>query len=401
MASVFPFRAYRPKKNTVKKISCPPYDVIETDEARAAADGNPNSFLHVIRPEIDLPAGTAYDDERVYTKGAENLQNFINNEWLIHADEPAVYLYRLSHKNFSQTGLFCCVSVDEYDNETILKHELTRPSKEDDRTKHILSQKAHAEPVMLTYSDDSTIPSLQDEVTEHQKPLFDFKASDGVRHQLWEIPGHEQFVEAFKNIKRLYIADGHHRCKSASRAAHELKTGHTGGDENFNFFPAVIFPAEQMRILAYNRLIHNLPVKFAEKLYDRFEVTEEATPSPAEKGEISLYQNGKWLGAKLPEVENANAVEKLDVYRLQKFMLEPMLDITDPRRDKNISFVGGSRGTDELEQRVDSGQADLAISMYPTSINGLIDVTDEGSLMPPKSTWFEPKLRSGLLIHKF
>lgn len=401
MASVFPFRSWHPRPDKVKKISSPPYDVVDTEEARKSAKNNPESFLHVIRPEIDLPTGTVFNDERVYEKGAENLRRFMNEDLLVQEQEPALYLYQLQWNNNIQTGLFCCVSVDEYDNETILKHELTRPAKEDDRTRHILTQQAHAEPVMLTYRRKPEIAELQNKAIKNQKPLFDFTAADGVKHRLWKISDDQLLCEAFKKVEHFYIADGHHRCKSASRAAHELRNESNNGKEAFNYFPAVIFPSSRMHILAYNRLIHNLPDTFFDQLQQRFEITEKTDPEPQKKGELSLYLKNRWIGIELPKVTNPNAAEKLDVYRLQEFLLEPLLNIKDQRRDENISFVGGSRGTGELEQRVESGKADLAISMYPTSIEELIAVSNEGLLMPPKSTWFEPKLRSGLLVHTF
>ncbi len=399
MASIFPFRAWRPHSSKVKQISCPPYDVIDTDEARALAKNNSKNFLHIIRPEIDLPADTAFNDESVYKKGAENLQRFLDENLLIQEEQPSLYLYQLEREGSIQTGLFGCVSVEEYDNKIILKHELTQPDKEDDRTKHVLAQQAHAEPVMLTYGSRSDIQTLQNEIKAGNKHLFDFEAPNGVRHTLWKVENSEPFIDAFKKIERLYIADGHHRCKSASRAAHEMRNE---SDENaFNYFPAVLFPSSEMHILPYNRLIHQLPDNFEENLHKHFEITDSAKPSPPKKGDISLYLNNIWLGLTLPETNGEDSVEKLDVYRLQKFLLEPLLNITDQRRDENISFVGGSRGTKELEQRVDSGDTELAVSMFPTAIEELIAVSDEGGLMPPKSTWFEPKLRSGLLVHTF
>lgn len=401
MASVFPFRAWHPHPENIEKVSCPPYDVINTEEARALAENNPKSFLHVIRPEIDLPAGTPFNDEDVYKKGAENLRRFLRDGLLIQEQESNLYLYQLEWEGKTQTGIFCCVSVEEYDREVILKHELTRPHKEDDRTKHILAQQAHAEPVMLTYKEQPAVTKLQQDVIKNEKPLFSFKAADDVQHRLWKIIDAEPFIKKFKEVSRLYIADGHHRCKSASRAAHVLRKGNGELVEAFNYFPAVIFPASQMKVLAYNRLVHHLPEKFREKLYDRFDIIEDASPLPGAKGYISLFLDGEWLGLELRGIENARAVEKLDVYRLQKFILEPLLNIKDQRRDDNISFVGGIRGTHELEKKVMSGGAELAISLYPTAIEELIAVSDKGDLMPPKSTWFEPKLRSGLLVHTF
>ncbi len=403
MASIFPFRAWRPNTNTVKKISCPPYDVINTKEARSLAKNKPQSFLHVIRPEIDLPVNTSFNHPSVYEQGAKNLKKFVAEQLLIQEPEPTLYLYQLGWKDKVQTGLFGCISVDEYDDEIILKHELTRPDKEDDRTKHILKQQAHAEPVMLTYKDHPDIQELSKKIMDKNKPVFDFKASDHVQHCLWKINEPEPFVQQFTEVEHLYIADGHHRCKSASRAAHRLRKKQPASSrkEAFNYFPAVIFPTSEMHILAYNRLVHTVPDNFMERLHTHFDVRTHAAPSPAKKGQISFYINKNWHGLALPVSKNPNSVEKLDAHRLQEFLLEPLLAIDDPRKNDNISFIGGIRGTEELEKRVDAGEAELAISMYPTGVNELITVSDDGLLMPPKSTWFEPKLRSGLLVHKF
>lgn len=403
MAILHPFKAWRPSPQEVETISCPPYDVISTEEARQAARGNPKSFLHIIRPEIDLPKGTPFNDPTVYKKGAENLQAFKDHGWLQQDEKNALFIYQLGWKGETQTGIFGCVSVDEYDEDIILKHELTRPDKEDDRTRHITEQQAHAEPVMLTCKDECGITRMAQRITQNGDPLFDFTAPDGVTHRLWKVPNARELVEAFSTLKHLYIADGHHRCKAASRAAHleRKQAAAPSGDEEFNYFPAVIFPMNEMRILAYNRLIFDIPDDFLAQLSERFELQSNADPMPQEKGTLCLYTGETWYKLSLPVQEEASAAEKIDAARLQKYILEPMLGITDPRRDDNITFVGGIRGTEALKQRVDSGQASLAISMYPTSIEELVEVSDQGLLMPPKSTWFEPKLRSGLLVHTF
>ncbi len=402
MAILHPFKAWRPDSENVEEIACVPYDVVSVKEARTLAKGKPKSFLHVIRPEIDLPEGTDPHDDRVYAKGAENLQDFLNEEVLKQEQEPHVYVYQLIRNDRPQTGIFACVSVEDYDEDVILKHELTRPAKEDDRTRHILTQEAHAEPVMMTYKDDKETAELI-EATTQQEPLFDFEASDGVVHKIWKAENTEAFVDAFESIQNLYIADGHHRCKSASRAAAQKRQNnpnHTGTEE-YNFFPAVVFPMSNMNILAYNRVVHSIPENFLDVISDKFELTADSDPEPSEKGTISIYIDGRWYGMELPVDDDPTSVEKLDVHRLQEFILSPLLDINDPRRDENISFVGGIRGTEELEKLVEEQEAELAISMYPTSIEELVEVSDEGLLMPPKSTWFEPKLRSGLLVHTF
>lgn len=403
MAILHPFNALKPSPEYVEDIACVPYDVVSAKEARLLAEGNKKSFLHVIRPEIDLPENTAFNDEHVYKKGRKNLDQMRADNLLKRDADSAVYIYQLEWKGSVQTGIFGCVSVEDYDNEVILKHELTRPAKEDDRTKHILTQSAHAEPVMMTYRDKTEVDNFVESYIKSNEPIFDFSAEDGVTHTLWKVADPQKLVQNFEDIDSLYIADGHHRCKSASRAAEELKNAnpdHTGNEE-YNFFPAVLFPMSQMNILPYNRLIHSIPDNFIQQLKKKFTLTDTTNPTPKEKGNICIYLGHKWQRLQLPGKNNPNSVEQLDAYRLQEFLLKPMLGIKDPRTNDNISFVGGIRGTKELEKRVNTGEADLAVSMYPTSIEELVQVSDEHLLMPPKSTWFEPKLRSGLLIHTF
>jgi uncharacterized protein (DUF1015 family) len=407
MATLHPFRAVRPDPKQVEDIASVPYDVINTEEARAMAAGVPTSFLHVIRPEIDLPEGTDEHDDAVYGQGAENMEAFVSAPYTRQEATPSLYVYRLVMNGREQTGLFSCVSVAEYDKGTIVKHEKTRPVKETDRTRHILMQQAHAEPVMLTYRDEDAVHALVAQVQETD-PLYDLEADDGVRHTIWRVDEPEAFVDAFRAVYRLYIADGHHRCKAASRAAdvlrEEVEQVPSTGLPEFEFFPAVLFPMSHMHIMAYNRVVLDLPeppTAFRETLQQRFDLVPVADPVPDEKGTVCLYLDDEWLSMRLPEATGERAVDQLDVARLSEAILEPLLDITDPRRDPNIDFVGGIRGTDALEHRVDEGNAQLAVSMYPTAIEELLAVSDEGSLMPPKSTWFEPKLRSGLLVHDF
>ena len=405
MATLHPFHAVRPVPNEVEEIASVPYDVISVEEARDLAEGKPKSFLHVIRPEIDLPEGTDEHDDAVYRQGAENLRAFVEADYTLTEDEPGLYVYRLVMDGRSQTGLFGCVSVDEYDDETIVKHEKTRPVKEDDRTRHILEQQAHAEPVMLTYRDEETVNAIVDEA-QQADPLYDFTAEDGVRHTVWKLDDPTGVVDAFERIEHLYIADGHHRCKAASRAAKELRGGDGSGEApEYAFFPAVLFPMSQMHIMAYNRVLFELPEApgdFLDTLDDRFNLERDVDdPVPETKGFVCLYLDGAWHRLALPPSNGVRVVDQLDIARLSEYVLEPYLDITDPRRDPTIDFVGGIRGTDELEHRVENGEARMAVSMYPTSIEELVAVSDEGSLMPPKSTWFEPKLRSGLLVHDF
>ncbi|NBC15894.1 MAG: DUF1015 family protein [Bacteroidetes bacterium] len=404
MAILHPFYALRPVSHVVKQVASVPYDVVSVAEARTLAEGNPHSFLHVIRPEIDLPEGTDEHDDAVYKKGAENLRAYAESDISMQEEVPALYVYRLIMDGRAQTGIFGCVAVSDYDDDTILKHEKTRPAKEDDRTRHILTQQAHAEPVMLTFRDDDTVRDLIDQTTDGD-PLYDFTADDGVQHTLWKVAAPEALVEAFAAIPKLYVADGHHRCKAASRAAAELRTTTTAEPPEFEFFPAVLFPMADMHIMAYNRIVYDLPVApvdFMKTLTERFEVKADVeNPVPPEKGKICLYLDGQWHQLTLPPSRHATVDAQLDVARLNEHLLEPLLGITDVRTDPNVDFVGGIRGTDELERRVDSGEADLAFSMVPTRIEELVAVSDAGLLMPPKSTWFEPKLRSGLLVHLF
>ncbi len=401
MAVLHPFRALRPLPAVVKKVACVPYDVIDTREARALAEGNERSFLHVIRPEIDLPPGTDEHADAVYEKGAENLRAYAASDESVQEREPSLYVYRIVMNGRAQTGLYGCVAVADYDDDTILKHEKTRPDKEDDRTRHILTQQAHAEPVMLAFRDDEAVRSLMAEA-QQAEPLYDFEAEDGIRHTVWQMPRPQAVVEAFAQVPTLYVADGHHRCKAASRAFHDTESA--SPDDEVAFFPAALFPSSELQILAYNRIVKVLPQgagTFLDQLKTRFDVRENVPPVPEKKGDVSLYLVGTWYGITLPPTEGDATADTLDVARLGEHVLEPLLGITDPRTDQNLSFVGGIRGTAELEKRVDSGEADLGISMYPTGLDELFAVSDAGELMPPKSTWFEPKLRSGLLVHLF
>jgi len=408
MATVHPFRAVRPLPEYLEEIASVPYDVVSTEEARELADEKPRSFLHVARPEIDLSPSTDVHDDAVYEQGAINLRQFVEADYTIKEEQPSLYVYRLVIDGREQTGIFGGASVDEYDEGTIVKHEETRPAKEDDRTRHVLTQQAHAEPVMFTYRDQDAIHELVDEVQQGE-PLYDFGAADGVRHTVWRVETPGALVDAFREVDNFYIADGHHRCKAASRAANQLHSQVSDPDSaetlGFEFFPAVIFPMSHMHIMAYNRLVFDLPegpADFLDTLDTQFEIECDVTdPVPSEKGIVCLYLDGSWHRMPLPSARGDRAVDQLDVARLSKAILEPHLDITDPRRDPNIDFVGGIRGTDELETRVEEGEAEMAVSMFPTSIEELVAVADEGSLMPPKSTWFEPKLRSGLLVHDF
>lgn len=401
MPIVKPFKAWRPNPRSASEIISVPYDVINTEEARELAQNKPYSFLHVIRPEIDLSEDTDIHSEEVYQKGKENLDSILSSSEFLQEDKDALYLYKLIWRGRSKSGIFGCISTSEYDEGIILKHELTRPDKEDDRTKHILTQHAHAEPVMIAFDDVTGISAMMKD-EESKKPLYEITV-DEVEHKIWKIDNQTAFQDSFSNIAKFYIADGHHRCASASRVAKLLKSQnpeHTG-DEEYNYFPAVIFPVQQMQILAYNRIIHTLPDDFLELLQTKFDLAKTDHPIPASKSDVCIYLRNQWYSFSLPESKRPDIASSLDVARLQEHLLEPLLGITNQRTDTNLSFVGGIRGIKSLEQLVNSGKAEMAISMYPTNISELVAVSDAGLLMPPKSTWCEPKLRSGFLVHTF
>ena len=405
MASVRPFRALRPVPEHAEHVASVPYDVVSVEEARELAEGNARSFLHVVRPEISLPPGTDEHADAVYDKGAANLRALAGSDAFVREGEPALYVYRLVMNGREQTGVVGLVSAAEYDADVILKHEDTRPDKEDDRTRHVLAQRAHAEPVMLTYRSVGAIDDAVAEAVEAE-PLYDFRAKDYVQHTVWRLPDPAAVVEAFAGVDRLYVADGHHRSAAAARAARQLaEAGDSDADEAAHFL-AVLFPYEDMEILAYNRVVKELPVgkgKFLEQLRRKFEVEEALFAEPEEPGTVAFYlgMDHGWHTLVLPETERDGVADTLDVARLGEFVLEPMLGIADPRTDQNVAFVGGIRGTEELERLVDGGEAEIAFSMFPTAPEELLDVSDAGETMPPKSTWFEPKLRSGLLVHTF
>ncbi len=400
MASVRPFRALRPAPELAEHVASVPYDVVSVEEARDLAAGNAHSFLHVVRPEIDLPEGTDEHADEVYAKGAQALRDLAASEAFVRDDAPRLYVYRLVMNGRAQTGIVGLVSAAEYDDDVILKHENTRPDKEDDRTRHLVEQRAHAEPVMLTYRGDDAIDAAVASAVAGE-PLYDFRAKDYVQHTVWALDDPAPVVDAFAEVDALYVADGHHRSAAAARVAKELPDVEEAGH-----FLAVLFPYDDMEILPYNRIIRDLPVgkgKFLDQLRRRFDVEEALFPDPEDYGLVAFYlgmEHG-WHTLVLPETARDGVADTLDVARLAEFVLEPMLGITDPRTDDNVGFVGGIRGTEELERLVDGGDVDLAFSMFPTSPDELLDVSDAGELMPPKSTWFEPKLRSGLLVHTF
>lgn len=406
MSLVYPFRAVRPVPEKAAEVASPPYDVVSTQEARQLAAGNPWSFLHVIRPEIDLPEGTDEQAEVVYAKGAENLRQLRESSFFVQDLEPSLYIYRQQMGKHVQSGVFGCVPVAAYEDGRIVRHEKTRPDKEADRTRHILEQRAHAEPVMLTYPDQAAIDEQVARMTVGA-PLYDFVADDGVRHTVWKAQDPSALREAFGAVQRLYVADGHHRCAAAARAAAVLRAQEPGreGLAEYKIFPAVLFPMSQLQILPYHRLVRQLPMTpeaLLQALEARMEVVRDVSdPEPPAPGTVTLYLDGRWHRVRLPQSQYHTVADQLDVARLNEHILAPLLGITDPRTDPNLDFVGGIHGLMALKTKVDRGEAMLAIAMYPTRIEALVAVAEAGQLMPPKSTWFEPKLRSGLLIHVF
>jgi uncharacterized protein (DUF1015 family) len=406
VAVIRPFRALRPRAERAQAVASVPYDVVNTEEARALAAGKPLSFLHVSRPEIDLPPGIDIHSDPVYRKAVENFEKLIAEAPLEKEAEPSLYLYRLIMGQHEQIGVVAVCSIDEYDNNTIRKHERTRRDKEDDRTRHMIMLRAQTGPVFLTYRSRADIDA-QVNAAIAGGPLFDLTAEDGIRHTIWRLTDTDGLVNSFAAVPLLYIADGHHRAASASRARAELREQsftHTG-KEDYNYFLTVIFPDSQVQILAYNRVVRDLnglsKEEFLDALKRHFSVTENASPAPAQRGEWRMYLDGQWYGLQLaPDATlPAGTVSALDVSVLQDRLLDPILGIKDVRTDKRIDFIGGLRGTQELERLVNEGKAAVAFSLYPTTVAELLLVSDANEIMPPKSTWFEPKLRDGLLIH--
>ena len=403
MASLHPFRALRPAPSVAASVSSVPYDVVNTEEARQLAAGNSLSFLHVTRSEIDLPNDTDPYASRVYARARENFEALKRQAPLVSDDRPSLYFYRLRMGQHEQTGIAGCFSVDEYESDVIKKHERTRRDKEDDRTRHIIELRAQTGVVFLTYKAQQGIDTIATRVTS-QGPLYDFTASDGVHHTIWSADESDTraLVAEFAKIPALYIADGHHRAASAARARAELQGQPEAGEAST--FIAVAFPDNQMQILPYHRVVKDLagrtPQQFLEELR-RISPATEGGPTPARKGNVSMYLDGRWYTIDVSRLspEDASRASSLDVALLQRHVLERILKIGDIRSDKRIDFVGGARGTKALEERVNSGAAAVAFSMFPVTIDDLMAISDAGGIMPPKSTWFEPKLRDGLLVH--
>ncbi len=414
MAIVRPFRGLRPPKDLVEQVGCRPYDVLDSEEARQEAGDNEKSLYHIIKPEIDFPAGTSEYDPRVYEQAASNFRKFIEEGWLVQDEEDLYYIYAQTMNGKTQYGLVVAAAVADYMSGTIKKHELTRKDKEEDRMKHVRATQANMEPVFFAYPDNKVIDALVASYVG-DAPEYDFTAPvDGFRHRLWLVSKREDIqliTETFATIPYLYIADGHHRSAAAALVGAEMAGQNPGGtgEEEYNYFMAVCFPASQLTILDYNRVVRDLngltPQEFLARLGESFDVEMaggRGEAHPQRKHQYALYLEGTWYRLTLHEglADDSDPIASLDVSVSSELILGNILGIIDLRRDKRIDFVGGLRGYEELERRVDSGEMKMALALFPVSMEEIMTIADSGAIMPPKATWFEPKLRSGLVVHK-
>lgn len=413
MAIVKPFRGLRPPREIAAELACLPYDVMNSEEAARMAEGKKSSLLHITRSEIDLPPGTDVHSDDVYARSVENFQKWQKNGWLVKDEEPMFYIYAQTMEGRTQYGIMGCASVDDYLEGKILKHELTRPDKEQDRMIHVKVNEANIEPVFFTYPAVKEIDEIVESVITSEKPEYDFVAEDGFGHHFWVVRDrgtNRRIEELFrKKVPYTYVADGHHRTAAAALVGKEKREANPNhvGDEEYNFFLAVHFPANQLRIIDYNRVVKDLnglsSEEFLKKIENGFVVIEKGSEiyKPSKLHEFSMYLDGKWycLVAREGTFNDSDPIGGLDVTILSDQILAPVLDIQDLRRSKRIDFVGGIRGLGELSRRVDSGEMKVAFALFPVSMDQLIRIADTGNIMPPKTTWFEPKLRSGLAIH--
>ena len=412
MAKVKPFKGVRPPRHLVTEVASRPYDVLNSEEARAEAEGNEKSLYHIIKPEIDFLPGTDEHDPVVYTKAVENFNNFQQQGWLKQDDTEHYYIYAQTMNSRTQYGIVIAANVDDYMTGKIKKHELTRRDKEEDRMKHVRVNNANIEPVFLAFPDNKVLQHIIDTVTAGE-PEYDFTAPDGFGHHFWVINDQETIdtiTKEFEKIPYLYIADGHHRTAAAALVGNEKAKANPNhkGNEEYNFFLAVAFPASHLNIIDYNRVVKDLngltPEQFINKLKENFIVTPKGSEAyrPEKLHNFALYLPGQWysLTAKEGTYNDSDPIGVLDVTVSSDLILRDILGIHDLRSDKRIDFVGGIRGLEELQRRVDSGEMAMALALYPVSMKQLMDIADSGNIMPPKTTWFEPKLRSGLVIHK-
>jgi uncharacterized protein (DUF1015 family) len=387
-------------------VSCVPYDVAHEGEVRDFIEDNPESFLRVTRAEAEFNGDSAPATRHVLDRAKANLQQFLDRDVFVTDPEPAFYVYRLSSNGHTQTGVVGCLAIDDYENGVIKKHEKTRPDKVEDRTDHMLAVRAQTGLILIAFRDTEQIDKLIRDATS-TTPLYDFPCDTSIRQTVWKMSNTKDLIDAFSEVPALYVADGHHRLESASLARKQLRDGnpsHTGNEE-YNFVLAGVFPAEDLRILAYNRVVHDLngmdAEEFLTRVQENFVVIEDGKRTPENHGEICLYLDGKWrtLRFAVNYIREPDPIERLDVSILQNYILGPILGITDPTTNERIEFVGGIRGVGELERRVDEGSARVAFSLFPTTMDDLFAVSDMGEIMPPKSTWFEPKLKDGLFVH--
>jgi uncharacterized protein (DUF1015 family) len=409
MAIIRPFNAIRPHEKVAHLVASVPYDVVNKEESAELAKGNPLSFLRVTRSEIELNKDVDHYSKEVYEKAKANFARLKNEAPLIQDNEPNLYIYKLTMGSHTQVGIAATFSVEDYDNDVIKKHEKTRKVKEDDRTNHIITTEAQTGSVFLTYKAVAEIDKIVNETMKKTSPIYDFTAADGIKHVVWVMPKEHvgAVVNEMAKVKSFYIADGHHRAASASRAQKVKKENNPNhnGSEEYNYFLAVIFPADQLRIMPYNRVVFDLngfnKDQFIKKISENFSVEETSSPNPPEKKSYAMYLDKKWYLLKPNDKVKPGATvgDNLDVSILQNYLLQPVLGVGDPRTDTRIDFIGGIRGTDELEKLVNEGKAAVAFSLFPVTLDDLINISDAGEIMPPKSTWFEPKLRDGLLVH--
>lgn len=407
MSIIRPFRALRPRADLAAQVACVPYDVVDESEVHEYIRENALSFLRVTRPEAELSGIDKVTPERVFERARLNLQGLIDKGVLISEAESSLYVYRLSTDTHQQTGIVACCSLDEYEGGLIRKHEKTRPDKVEDRTGHLLTLRAQTGLILLTYRGIEMIHKLSEDAAK-TVPLYDFHGSDGICHTVWRVSETAPWTQAFSEVPSLYIADGHHRIESADAARKSMSKENPehSGDEDYNFVMAGIFPAEDLKILAYNRAVRALngltSDEFLDRLRQTFIVSDAEQKEPKTHGEMCMYLGGKWykLFFNMQYFHEPDPIERLDVSILQDNILGPLLGITDPRTDDRIVFVGGGRGTNELEKLVDSGEAIAAFSLFPTTMEDLLAVSDANEIMPPKSTWFEPKLKDGLVVNR-